>query len=193
LRDTFPEQIKLYPFNLGDPQALGELGSQIATEGGPISGLITVASEFFHTPLGTVTEKNWDTLFESNVKGHFFLIQGVLPYLKANSHILTLVDIHASKPLKQYSVYCSAKGSLLTLSRNLAKELAPKTRVNSISPGLVLAPDHYSMDKTQKIINTCPLGRSGTPEDIYEGVLFLFNNDYINGFNLMIDGGSSLL
>lgn len=193
LQSRFPDRIQLYPFHLEQAEDLSHLGKKIFQDNGAISELVTVASQFYPTPLGTVSEKQWNDLFDTNVKGHFFFIQGAIPFLHKPSHIVTLVDIHSFKPLKSYSPYCAAKGALLTLSRNLAFELAPHTRVNSISPGFVLAPETFSLEEVEEKRKKCLLGRLGTPEDIYQGYQFLRRNHYITGYNLCIDGGNSLL
>lgn len=193
LKSQFPSLVDLHRFDLSHIHEISSLGQILSQKHGPITDCITVASQFYPTPLGTVTEQQWDELFDTNVKGHFFLLQGLIPFLAQSSQITSLVDIYAFKPLKSYSAYCSAKGALLQLIRNLALELSPRTRVNAISPGAVLPPPDFTSEENVRIAQRIPLARWGSPEDIYQAFMFLMRNQYITGMNLCVDGGASLL
>lgn len=164
---------------------------------GQLDVLVNNASSFYPTPLGEVTEAQWDDLFASNLKGPFFLAQAAAPLLiKQQGCIINMVDIRARQPLKDYSAYCIAKAGLLMLTKVLTKELAPDVRVNAIAPGVVLWPDDESeVDEVarKKILARTPLKRAGTPEDIANTAAFLINQaDYITGQVIAVDGGRSL-
>lgn len=159
--------------------------------------LINNASRYYRTHLGKVSDYAWDDLLNSNLKSPFFLAQSAAPYL-AQDHgtIINLTDIQADVPLIDYSVYCISKGALITMTKVLAKELAPSVRVNAVSPGTVLWPEGentLSDEEKQKIISRTSLSRVGTPEDIAKAVLFLVRDaDYINGQVICVDGGRIL-
>ncbi|NBX92011.1 MAG: SDR family oxidoreductase [Proteobacteria bacterium] len=193
LKQQYSENLICIPFDLSSLISLSQAANQVSAWKPSIDALIMVASSFYRTPLSEVTESQWDELFDTNVKGHFFLIQQLLPTLAPQSGVITLVDMFAVKPLRGYSAYTSAKGAFLTLTRNLAKELAPKTRVNSISPGAVLLPEDFSPEESAHHATRNLLGRLGSPEDIVNATLFLLENDYVTGLNLHVDGGASLL
>jgi pteridine reductase len=106
-----------------------------------------------------------------------------------------MIDIYASRPLAQHSVYCSAKAANQMLVKSLALELAPEVRVNGIAPGAILWPDGNnsdSVEQQQAIIEQVPLKRCGTPQAIADTVLFLVTNDYITGEIIRVDGGRLL-
>jgi len=193
LASQFPKRLVSLLFDLTHFSESPATAQKTTKEFGKISGIVTLASQFYSTPLQSVTPSQWDELFDTNVKGHFFLLQSMLPYLTPSSHILALVDIFARKPLRKYLPYASAKGALLTLTRNLAWELAPHTRVNSISPGPVLLPESFSAEQAKAHQGRTLLGRLGSPEDIWEAARFLFSNEYLTGVDLAVDGGSSLV
>lgn len=193
LESDYPEHLRCLSYDLTDFGSLDRAGKSLSEAGRSVDALINVASDFFRTPLGTISQDQWDRLFDTNIKGHFFLIQALLPLLAKPSVIINLVDIFAEKPLRGYSPYAAAKGALLTLTRNLAAELAPHTRVNAVSPGAVLLPDSFTEEEKSKHTQNNLLGRLGHPNDIVEAISFLVKNDYITGFNLKVDGGSSLL
>jgi pteridine reductase len=124
-----------------------------------------------------------------------FLAQAAAPELKkSNGLIINIVDIHATRPLRDYTVYCSAKAGLHMVTRSLAKELGPEIRVNGISPGPVLWPEHGGDEKARaKIIQRTILQRMGTPEDIARTALFFaVSAPFITGQILAVDGGRSV-
>jgi pteridine reductase len=125
------------------------------------------------------------------LKSQFFLTQAVAKTMKQGV-ILNLADVNGERPMRNFTPYTCSKAGLLMMTRNLAKEWAPKIRVNSISPGAVLLPESYTEEQKQKSIDRSLLKRLGSPDDVAEGALFLIANDYITGFDLKVDGGRSL-
>lgn len=157
--------------------------------------LVNNASNFYPTPLGTVTEEQWDDLVGSNLKAPLFLAQALLPALrKARGVIVNIVDVHAQRPLRDHPVYGPAKAGLAMLTRSLAKDLGPEIRVNGVSPGAILWPDEGMSDPLRAaIIKQTALKRSGEPEDIAAAVLFLVRDaPYVTGQIIAVDGGRSV-
>jgi pteridine reductase len=96
--------------------------------------------------------------------------------------------------LRNHAVYGAAKAGLAMLTRSLAKDLAPEIRVNGISPGAILWPeDGMSRETRDLILRQIPLARTGSPQDIADGVLYLARDaHYVTGQVLAIDGGRSV-
>jgi pteridine reductase len=162
---------------------------------GRLDALINNASAFYPSPIGTVTLSVWEELMGSNLKAPFFLSQAASPYLAVfQGSIVNLGDIYATRPLKNYPVYCMAKAGLIAMTSALAIELAPSVRVNAVSPGAVLWPiENPDPEGRKKILEHIPLGRSGSPLDIARAVRFLLEDaPYVTGQTLSIDGGRSL-
>ena len=162
---------------------------------GRLDILINNASSFYPTPMGTVTENDWDDLIGSNMKAPFFLSQAAAPHLeKQKGCIINIVDIHAQRPMEGHSVYNMAKAGLAMLVKTLAFELGPKIRVNGVAPGAIMWPAQEMDDLTkQRIVSRTYLKRKGSAEDIAKTVLFLASNaDYISGQIIAVDGGRSL-
>ena len=86
-----------------------------------------------------------------------------------------------------------SQSGLISLSKSLSKELAPNIRVNSLSPGTLLPPENSTQETLDRAAKRSLLGKIGTPRDLVEGLLFLMNNHYLTGFDLVIDGGRSLI
>jgi pteridine reductase len=163
--------------------------------GGKLDVLVNNASNFYPTPLGTITIEQWQDLMGSNLKAPLFLSQALLPALRAASGvIINIVDVHSQRPLRDHPVYGAAKAGLAMLTRSLAKDLGPHIRVNGVSPGAILWPDEGMSDALRAgIIKQTALKRSGEPEDIANTVLFLVRDaPYITGQIIAVDGGRSV-
>ncbi|MEZ0151279.1 MAG: SDR family oxidoreductase, partial [Candidatus Reddybacter sp.] len=161
-----------------------------------LNALVNNASSFYPTPLPKATNTQWDELIGSNLKGPFFLCQALADELKKYyGSIVNIADIHAHQPLKNHSIYCIAKAGNKMLTKTLAKDLAPKIRVNGIAPGVILWPenDHQNNDQQKELIKTIPLNRMGNSDDIARLVeFFITSASYITGQTIAIDGGKHL-
>jgi pteridine reductase len=174
---------------------LKRMTQEVINQTAGLYSLINNASSFYPTPLGEVTEEQWDDLIGCNLKAPLFLSQALLPHLrKTMGIIINIVDVHSERPLKNHPVYGAAKAGLGMLTRSLAKDLGPEIRVNGISPGAILWPESGMPENIQdNIIQQIPLKRAGTPEDIAAAVLFLMRDaPYITGQILKVDGGRSI-
>lgn len=178
-----------------DTAALPRMVEQLIAHSGRLDVLINNASSFYPTPLGTVTETQWEDLIGSNLKAPLFLCQAALPHLKAaRGSIINMVDIHAQRPLRDHTVYGPAKAGLVMLTLSLAKDLGPDVRVNGVAPGAILWPEEGMSDKLKEgILKRVPLKRVGEPADIARTILFLTRDaPYVTGQIIAVDGGRSL-
>ena len=179
--------------DLNDAKSVTNLAESALGLHGKINVLVNNASSFYPTPMGSGTDKDWENLFGSNSKAPFFLSQHLTETLKANQGcIINMVDIHAARPIKDHTIYCMAKSSLVTLTKSLAKELAPQVRVNGVAPGAILWPENITEAEKEKILRQIPLERIGSAKDIAKTILFLVQADYITGQIIAVDGGRSL-
>jgi pteridine reductase len=157
--------------------------------------LINNASSFYPSPIGNIALNEWDDLMGSNLKAPLFLSQAVAPYLRQHlGCIVNIIDIHGLRPMKNYTVYSTAKAGLAMLTHSLARELGAEIRVNGVAPGAIIWPEN-DMDAamTAGIIAKTALKRQGSPEDIAKAVLFLVRDaDYITGHIIPVDGGRLL-
>lgn len=180
--------------DLSDISAIESLAQKASQAFGQLDILVNNASSFYATPLGSITEQHWTDLLGSNLKAPLFLSQACHPALKeSNGCIINLLDIYATSPLKDHSLYCSAKAANQMLVKSLASDMAPEVRINGIAPGAILWPEaNQSKDKQHAILEKIPLQKIGNPDNITQAVLFLINNDYITGEVITIDGGRLL-
>ena len=153
-------------------------------------------------PLEEISEEDWDSIYEVNARGAFYLSQAVAPSMKAQRHG-RIVNISSGAglgvSLTGIQAYASAKAAQIGLTRQLAHELGQwNITVNNIAPGFVLSNpnsirqfESYGEDGQRALINRFALKRLGSAEDIAHGVLF-FASDYANwitGQVLSVDGG----
>ena len=194
LNDIRPDSVKLLQADLHDTQSLPGLIEEAVNAWGRLDVLINNASSFYPTPIGSVTEAQWDDLIGSNLKAPLFLSQAAAPYLRQHQGcIVSIVDIHAERPLKEFPVYSMAKAGLVMLTKSLACELGPEVRVNAVAPGAILWPENLGEAEKEKIISRTFLKRQGAPEDIAKAILYLVRDaGYVSGQVLTVDGGRSL-
>jgi len=178
--------------DLLDHETIPRIIDEVAVFNNDLSILVNNASSFYATPLGTVTGQEWDDLVGTNMKAPFFLAQAAAPWLrKSKGCIINLVDVHAIRPKKDFSVYCMAKAANAMMIMSMARELGPDVRVNGVAPGAILWPAHEITDIDKaRILSRVPLARHGEVEDIARTVRFLVTEaDYITGQLIPVDGG----
>jgi pteridine reductase len=195
LNEKRPESAILIAADLLDCSQLAPIVTRTVEAFGRLDVLINNASTFYPTPVGSITEQQWDDLFGTNLKAPLFLAQAAAPELRKHGGlIINMVDIHAQRPLPEHPVYCSAKAGLVMLTRSLARELGPEVRVNAIAPGPILWPEHGMESGLQnEIIDKTALKRMGSPQDIARAIAFFaIEAPYVTGQILAVDGGRSI-
>ena len=183
--------------NLLQINELPALVEKSAAQWGGLDVLINNASTFYPTPVGEITEAQWDDLMGSNLKAPLFLSQAAAPHLEhQRGCIVNIVDVHGIRPMKNHPVYCAAKAGLAMLTQALAKELGPQVRVNGVAPGAIMWPENnLEQDEAlrEMILERTALKRQGEPKDIAAAVRFLIRDaDYITGQVIPVCGGRSI-
>ena len=146
-----------------------------------------------------VTEADYDAVMNVNLKGVFFITQGVVRHLqteKRSGKIINISSVHEELPFPHFTSYCMSKGGLRMMTRNLAIELAPfGITVNSVAPGAIETPINKSLlnnpAELSSLLDNIPLKRLGQPADVAEIVAFLASDksNYITGTTIFVDGG----
>ena len=160
-----------------------------------IDVLVNNASTFYPTPIDEISEDHWDKLIGSNLKGPLFLIQGLKDKLiEAKGTIINITDTNLSKGVANFSIYAAAKGGLESVTKVLARELAPNVNVNAIAPGAMLEPPDvtWTEEQKEKVIANIPLKKMGCEKDIASTVKFVVGSKYMTGQIIKVDGGRSL-
>jgi pteridine reductase len=195
LNGARPDSAAVVEADLLDPGQLHALAAAATAVFGGLDILVNNASTFYPTPLGDITDIDWDDLIGTNLKAPLFLSQAAAAALRiSNGLIVNIADIHGMRPLSRHPVYSIAKSGVIMLTRSLARELGPSVRVNAVAPGPVMWPED-GMDKElqEKIVDRTALKRAGSPDDVARAVLFFASEaPYVTGQILAVDGGRSI-
>ncbi len=185
-------QAAAFPADISRPAEVDALVDAVVARFGGVDVLVNNAAIFPRTPLGSVSEEEWDTVLGTNLKGAFFCAQRAAREMQARGagKIVNLADINAFRPWGSYLPYCISKAGVVTLTQGLARALAPAIQVNAVAPGAVLFPEGYTPEQRERTLAPIPMRREGSPEDVARTVLFLLEGpDYITGAVIPVDGG----
>jgi len=144
--------------------------------------------------LESVTEENFDRLFNINVKGALFTVQKALPLLNDGGSIILTGSIASIKGTPAFWIYGATKAAIRNFVRGWTVELKDRhIRSNVLSPGPIATPilDGQPADAIARIVATVPMGRMGEPDEVAKAALFLASDDssFITGTELFVDGG----
>lgn len=157
---------------------------------GGIDVLVNSAAVMERTPFGEVTVEQWDAMMAINLRAPFFVTQAAAPHLKKSSGVVVnIADLAAYETWPAYIPHGISKSGVVHMTRSLARVLAPEVRVNGVAPGTVLLPEDWDKAADERLRQTTPLARTGTPEDVSATVIFLLESDYITGETVIVDGG----
>jgi NAD(P)-dependent dehydrogenase (short-subunit alcohol dehydrogenase family) len=189
-------QVKFVKTDISEPTEINSLFSRVNKEANGLHLLINNAgiSKLFESPLEMEAEE-WDLVVNTNLRGAFLCAREAAKLMRQNrlrggGRIINIASTRASMSEPGCEAYAAAKGGLVSLTHALALSLADfKITVNAISPGWIVTKDYEKLraqDHSQH-----PSRRVGKAEDIARACLFLATpeNDFVNGENLVIDGG----
>jgi len=192
--------------DLGTPEGAALLAKQVrALVGDRLDVLVLNAGISKSARIADYTVEDFDSLFATNVRGPFFLVQQLLPVLGEGSSIVVVSSLGARTVVGKPGVdspsilaYASTKGALETLVKNWAAILGPSgVRVNAVAPGIIDT-DMSNFTKTNAgrefALGVQALKRLGKPEDVADVVAFLASDGarWITGASVPVDGGSKL-
>jgi NAD(P)-dependent dehydrogenase (short-subunit alcohol dehydrogenase family) len=168
---------------------------------GPIDVLVNNAGVFPRVPFLDLSENDWDYVLDVNLKGSFFCAQAAAKSMVAGGRQGSIINLSSGAAYRgspRGVHYCASKGGVLSMTRQMALELAPhRIRVNAIAPGLTdTAQPRYgsSEEEIEAAGHAIPLGRIAQPEDIARAAVFLASDDagFITGHTLHVNGGGYL-
>ncbi len=181
-----------------DPTDAGKaVEAAVHTLGAPVDILVNNAGSLIaRSPIEDMDAELWKEVIDLNLSAVFFATKAVLPHLARGARIVNVSSVAARHGGGPGAVaYATAKGGVMTMTRGLAKELAPRNiRVNAIAPGVIETPFHDRFS-TPEMLETfrkgIPLGRLGTPEECAGAVLYLVSSlaSYVTGQTIDINGG----
>lgn len=165
---------------------------------GHLDALVNNAAIWEARSLEQTTADDVRRHFDINVLGTFLCCQEAGLAMVAQEQggaIVNIGDWAVSRPYLSYAAYFAAKGSIPTLTRDLAVELGtrnPRVRVNAVLPGPVLLPAEMTVQERRQVIDATLVKREGTPQDVAHCVQFLLENTFVTGACVPVDGGRSI-
>jgi NAD(P)-dependent dehydrogenase (short-subunit alcohol dehydrogenase family) len=168
--------------------------ADVEREFGRLDVLVNNAGMFFPAKFEELTEEQWDTILDANLKSQFLCSQTAAPLLSrgGQGRIINFASLGGLLAWPAYTHYCVSKAGVIMLTRCLARALAPEITVNAIAPGTISFPGD-APDIAEDFIRRAPLHRTGGPQDIDAAVIFLARSPFITGQVLVVDGGRTLM
>src|SRR5947209_10241445 len=182
-----------------DLDDLDRLYETVKREKGAIDVLWASAGTGQQSRLGEITEEDFDAAFSLNARGTLFTVQKALPLFNDGGSIFMTGSNASLKGYPEWSVYAASKAVLPAYARVWVSELKDrKIRVNVLTPGQVATPKQeelFDEDMKAQFESLIPRGKMGRPEEIASAALFLASDDssYVNGMELVVDGGTSAI
>jgi pteridine reductase len=194
LNNTRPDSASCLQADLSDLAEIETLALTALAQWGRLDALVNNASTFYPVPLSQLDERQWLELVNSNARAPLFLAKHLQQALQlSGGSIVNIVDSTALHGVAGFAPYTMAKAALANLTCSLARELAPRVRVNGVAPGAILWPEYgegLSVAEKQERLAHTALGRLGTVEEIAATVLFLLRDaTYLTGQVIAVDGG----
>jgi NAD(P)-dependent dehydrogenase (short-subunit alcohol dehydrogenase family) len=186
----------LYRANLESVSEIKALFAEIAARESRLDALVNNAARFTAADPLMLTEADWDSIHDVNLKATFFCAQQAALLMRRNpggaGRIVNMSSMGAFLAWPEHAHYCASKAGVVALTRVLAKALAPAITVNSVAPG-VIPFDEVDEPRIQALARATPAGRPGTGEEIAAAVVyFLTASNFVTGQVLQVDGGLGL-
>ena len=166
------------------------LVAEVVARFGALDVLVNSAAVMVRTPFGSIEAAQWDDIMAINLRAPFLLAQAAAPHLRAAGGVLVnIADLAAFETWPGYLPHSISKAGIVTMTRALARLLAPEVRVAAVAPGTVLLPEGWREEDAEHLRRTTPLHRNGSPSDVTSTVLFILDSDYLTGETIIVDGG----
>ncbi len=185
-----------YRADVSDSSQVSEMIETIIKKHGKIDVLVNNAGIAQQKLFTDISESDWDTMMDTNLKSMFLVTKAVLPYMihEKSGAILNISSIWGMVGASCEVHYSAAKAGVIGFTKALAKEVAPSNiRVNCVAPGIIKTDmlNDFSEEDLADLSEETPLGKLGTPRDIAEAVSFLVSEkaSFITGQILSSNGG----
>ncbi len=167
---------------------------------GRIDYLVCNAGVWDGAPIEDMSEELWNKVINTNLKSAWAMSKSCVPALKKqpSAAIVMVSSTSGQRGEANYSNYSASKGGMISFTKALASELCPKIRVNAVAPGWIetamVRPVFEDADYEQSVIDSIPLKRIATTDDVALSICFLLSDwsRHITGEILNINGGAVL-
>jgi NAD(P)-dependent dehydrogenase (short-subunit alcohol dehydrogenase family) len=186
-------EANIFRANLRDPSQIEKLFDEIDSLKFNLRILINSASVMNADRLPNVAAEDFDSEMALNLRAPLLCAQYAASRMDAGGLIINISDVGANKTWSGYPTYVMSKAGVESLTRLLARSLAPDIRVNAIAPGFVYPSKTLPDGEWEKLVAKIPLRRAARADEITGAIEFLLKNEYITGQTIVVDGGYSLV
>jgi pteridine reductase len=187
--ESLSRNVSLAQADLTDPSQIKSLLLNIEH----LDVLVNSAAFMPSGNVDSLSLENWDAALDLNLRAPFLLAQECSKKMTSGGLIVNITDVGAQRAWSRYPSYTVSKAALESLTKILARALAPKIRVNAIAPGFVLQSDIVPAEEWERLIGRIPLKRPARTEEVTSALEFLLQNQYVTGQTIVVDGGYSLI
>jgi 3-oxoacyl-[acyl-carrier protein] reductase len=187
----------LCPMDVSDPASVAGAVRHLPPEAAGLDALVSCAGLSLHNAFAEIAPEEWQRVLDVNLNGAFFVLQTLTPLLREGASVVMVSSVSAQTGVSHQAHYAAAKAGLVNLSKSAARALAPRIRVNCVTPGITMTPmgqatiDALDRDYAK---NKLLLQRYATPEEIAQVIVFLASpvNSFMTGATVDVNGGRDL-
>jgi NAD(P)-dependent dehydrogenase (short-subunit alcohol dehydrogenase family) len=189
-----PGPAEAHHLDAADGAAWAALAGTVLQGSGRVDIVVNNAYAVVRLPAHEQDEQQWHRQIDVSLSSVFHSVRALMPALQeARGAMVNVASVHALVGLPGHPAYAAAKGGMLALTRQLAVEYGPGTRVNAVVPGPILtsAWDGLDDDARERTARATVLGRLGRADEVASAVTFLASDDasFVTGASLVVDGG----
>ncbi|NKQ51618.1 SDR family oxidoreductase [Amycolatopsis sp. K13G38] len=188
----FGERVLEVKADVTDPESIGRGIDAVVDHFGSLDVVVNVAGVHRGGRIDGLERGAWDEVLSTNLTGAYEVCRAAVPVLPSGGAVVNVGAVVGLRGFPGDVAYGSAKAGLSGLTQVLAVELAPRgIRVNLVVPGFVDTDMTAGLSERarQRVLDTIPAGRTGTPREIAEVIVAVARSTYMTGATVPVDGG----
>jgi 3-oxoacyl-[acyl-carrier protein] reductase len=191
--DASGRSVTVARYDAGKPDDASSVVERTIQTFGRLDFLVPAAGIYPDSAFTRISTDDWERTLRINLTGVFHLCRHAAPSMHGGGAIVTLASIAGHRGSADHAHYAATKGGVLALTRSMARELAPRLRVNAVSPGVIETPMTMGLlaARGAALLSETPLARFGRPEEVASVIAFLCSSEasFINGETIHVNGG----
>jgi 3-oxoacyl-[acyl-carrier protein] reductase len=190
-------QAWLCQMDITEPASVREGVRRVASKITGLDALVLCAGKNRISSMAEITPEEWNRVISVNLNGAFYVLQAATPLLNDGAGVVMVASVAADTGAPRHSHYAAAKAGMINLTKSAARDLAPRIRVNCVSPGVTLTPmGRATMERADEDYakRKLLLGRFAEPEEIARWIVLVASpmNSFMTGATIDVNGGRTL-